>query len=553
MVLRKPFTKYLLVLLLAALGGALAAALASAGAGQPPRLFDRDFVWQRDDGSDLRITEDRALPLPYLFGDYDLDATVELHESSELDLLFRKVEPRIQRISASSGSAEVTEEFVQFHGRFHLLRLSTKERGPAYRSRDEALFGDAAGGVLLRAGVPATIKLEARGRRVRAVVAGRGLPWIETPDDHGNMTWITRGGTAVVHHLKVTHVARGGAIPVWLVAGAVAAIAALVLALCGVPAWRVGASMVVVLPIGGWLAHELVFAHLLPWVSPDLLALMCGALSALPAAIGLALPGRRGALVAVVGLLCAPLLIEAAASRERDRLSPLEDPRLDLYFGMDSGTGPADALARRVQSDSRVHTLSGPDTRVLFLGGEVIFEARPNLAEQVGLRTAIAVQQRLSRDVEGVVAPAVFGHSLQQLLWFQTFYLDYQPQAVVLGLTRFESIDGGHRRAREVLEDGPEPRSWSTLLDLRRRLADGSAPVSAPEDLGRSLAELDDLCRQRGCHLVLVTEPMLDPEMLAVAERFAAERSRPLVRDVITPAGEPRIGELVEVLVRLLQ
>jgi len=289
-------------------------------------------------------------------------------------------------------------------------------------------------------------------------------------------------------------------------------------------------------------------------VWPDLGAVLLGALCLLPFAIGLAVGRRWSWVFAVAGALCAPVLLELAARTESSRLRPLEDPRLDLYFGQDSGTAPADALARRVRSDTRIHSIEGPETRVMFLGGEVIFEARPDLADQVGLRTAIALQQRLSREVEGVVVPAVFGHALQQLLWFRTFYLDYRPQAVVMGLTRFDTAYGVERRAREVLEEPfAVTPSFSTLVEVQRRHVVGDELVATPADLERALDELDELCRQRGIHLVIATEPGLDPDLLAAAERFVAARSRPLVRDVITMSGEPRIDELVDVLARLLE
>jgi hypothetical protein len=61
---------------------------------------------------------------------------IELAERAEIDVLLRRVEPRI-----------VGGELLPFTGRFTALRLSTDGDGVGWRTREQALFGSTGTGV----------------------------------------------------------------------------------------------------------------------------------------------------------------------------------------------------------------------------------------------------------------------------------------------------------------------------------------------------------------------------------------------------------------------
>ena len=122
----------------------------------------------------LEVSPEVPLHIPLPFGDCELFVDVELEAGTELDLVVRKVEPTLRY-----------GDMPLYHGRFAVLRLSTEESGRACLTREQALFDDGSvGGHLLGAGKPATIVLEARGRTVRALVAGERLELAAT-DAHG--------------------------------------------------------------------------------------------------------------------------------------------------------------------------------------------------------------------------------------------------------------------------------------------------------------------------------------------------------------------------------
>lgn len=543
MVLRKVKARLLASMFVALAGGW--AGVIAAGPATPSELFEGEFSWAHAPGEVRRVTDAEILHLPQQFGDFDLDATVELPEGGELDVVFRMMEPRLR------PTADGSEQLVPFHARFSLLRLSAKQSGPPYRSREEALFADElVGGVKVGAGRPASVKIEARGRRVRAFVAGRWMPWVETTDDRGSIALVARGGTALLSYLKIMPQRRATDRPPWLPSSLLAALAGLVLMLSGRSPLRIAVALGIGLPAGAFASRELVFAHLLPSIMPSALALSLGSLCAVPLAISLAGPRRRWWLIAT-GAVLLPLLLEGAARIERPRLAPLEDARLSLYLGPDSCAAPFNALARRLRSKTRVHTVDGPPSRVLFLGGAALFEAQPDFASHVGLLTAAALQRKLGRKVEGIVVTTPLANSLQQLLLFRRFYSDLAPRVVVFGVSSLESATGEPWRARALhdqLSTGPLPERPLLLWQLLDPLAPGDQPVATPADLTRTLTELDQLCRDRGIALVLVTEPGTDPALVTVMQGFAASHGVPLVRDILDDTGAPRIEELVEVL-----
>ena len=547
MVLAKVTTR-LLASLIAALAGACAVMIAC-GSPARPTLFENEFRWRPPAGGGVEeqkaraVTEARMLHLPQILGDFDLLATVELPDNGELDLVFRMVEPR-----PHEGSVE------SFHARFTLLRMSTRAEGPPYRTRSEALFADdLSGGVRLRAGQPASIRLEVRGRRARANVAGRWFPWLETTDDHGSVAFVARGGTTSISYLVIQPQKTPSAGAAWGWGALIAALAATLVLLGGAVPWRVTVACGVVVPLGGWLAHVVLFTHLLPWAAATTGGALLGGLWTLPVALALSCRFRWWAAAAAV--LVAPVLLEFAARAERPRLAPLDDPRLTLYFGPDSGPAPFHALARRLRSRTRVHTLGEPSSRVMFLGGAAIFEASPDLGNQVGLLVEAALRRTVGRDVASIIVATPLANALQQLLMFRRFYLDYAPRVVVFGVTAMENATGQRLRAREMLDraEDSESREGSVVLwALREGLVAGDQPVATAADLEKTLTELELLCRDRGISLVLATEPFTDPALVDVLQSFADMFSIPLVRNVIDETGAARIDELVSVVAERL-
>ena len=76
--------------------------------------------------------------------------------------------------------------------------------------------------------------------------------------------------------------------------------------------------------------------------------------------------------------------------------------------------------------------------------------------------------------------------------------------------------------------------------------------VNRPEVLNalneKTLTELEQLCRAHEMALVLATEPLTDPALVEVLERFAGEFGVAVVRNVIDETGAARVEELVEVV-----
>ncbi|MCA8952866.1 MAG: hypothetical protein KDE27_25375, partial [Planctomycetes bacterium] len=169
----------------------------------------------------FEIDDARRLPIPFTFADFDMQLEVELGEGAIVDLVVRRVEPRV-----------IGSEIVPFHGRFSVLRLSADRAGPPWLSRTEALLGDrGAGGVDLAPGHTATVWLRGRGRWLEANVAGRRLPRFLAEDEFGSFLVVARGGRAVVRSVAITPVpraapwlaTRGGWVGLGLLLGALAA------------------------------------------------------------------------------------------------------------------------------------------------------------------------------------------------------------------------------------------------------------------------------------------------------------------------------------------
>src|SRR5262249_4589557 len=178
---------------------------------------DADLRLERKPEDPLLVRPERWQPFPALRRDFDLDAVVELAPGASFDLVLRRLEPHAVR-----------EVALPFHGRFAVLRLSTTADGPAWRTPADALLSPP-GGVRLAPGVPASVHVEARGRELRANVAGKVLPPVLAQDEIGSLALIASGGPVAVQRLVVLPLGARMEPPAWaigmaagLVAGAFA-------------------------------------------------------------------------------------------------------------------------------------------------------------------------------------------------------------------------------------------------------------------------------------------------------------------------------------------
>ncbi len=515
--------KSFLLLLATAGGGALAVFLAERTLTPPLPLHERDFVVTRDAEHPLELDASRCLAVPFCFGDFDLSATVEVPAGGELDLVLRRSElPHEER---SAG-----------HGRFVLLRLSATSAGPPWRTREQALFGDGlSGGVKVTAGYGATLQVQARGRRLTATVAGQRLPDCLATDDRGEIAFVVRGGTGLVRYLRITAVPRPGSWPpVAFGALAGAGLGCVCFALRA--GWLLTLLVASVLAAGGGVAGPALLQHVLPRCAVPASFVALVGLWWLPLALGLALPRRSLALP--LGLVAALAWLELAANRQQALLQPFEDPRLAACFGRGSGPAPFDALARRIASKKEIHVLAGEEARVLFLGGDELFQLGRSPELWVADQAAGLCAQKLGRKIEAVVMPTVDASAAQQLRLWRTFYLDWPARALVFGIPGAES---------EAMGAPLAVVSRSTLLGLwlARREA-------APPPLAATLAEVRALCRERGLGLVLATGAALDATLAAQVAEFARQESVPLVEQVVTPNQVVRAEALATALAAAL-
>ncbi|MCC6672751.1 MAG: hypothetical protein IT458_16925 [Planctomycetes bacterium] len=498
------------LLLLAASSGAGAWFLAVAPVDPLPPRHGEDLL-RRDADHVVTITEARPLQLHYVFGAVRWTLTVELPANGELDVVFRRNQP-------PAG-----------HGRFALLRLSSVAEGPPWRTREEALFADdLRGGVKVAPGVPATVTLEMRGHVVQANVAGRTLPAFRAFDVQGGQALVVRGGTAVVRSVRMERLPEPADPLPWLPA------ALMSLGLLAGIAFTIRPAglrvVVLLLPLaGGWLAGRVLFAHLVGDWRPDGQSVLFGSLCAVPLAASL-LAGRARVAWAVVGTLLGASLLESAARGVREGLAPLQDPRLDLYFGAASRTAPFDALARVVQSRHAVHTLAPLGERVWFLGGEAVWEAGPDLGRHLALQVAGELSQG-TRKVEAVVVSHPFAHALQQVLVVGRFYADFAPKVVVFALGPWDGVADepvSARAAHAALRHGPPPHGWPLLLELWRATRRGTQRLTPPADLPATLDELLALCRRLGAPLVLADPPDADPDLRTALTTWARAHEIPV-------------------------
>ncbi|MCR9245330.1 MAG: hypothetical protein NXI31_09880 [bacterium] len=435
----------------------------------------RDQVYRGDwQDEPFLVTDSRRLPVPFAFGDFDLQAEIELAEGATVDIIVRRVEPR--RIGA---------EMEPFHGRFSVLRLSADKNGPAWLSREDALLGDReAGGVDLAPGHTATVWIKGRGRALDANVAGRKLPRFLADDLHGSFLIVARGGSAVVRSLLVTP--HGLATPwlwnewTWVLAGALLGVLlATVIRMRGASPWRPGVALVLAVWV---LAGSQQVAPLQYPPPGTMLAYLfgCGAV------VFLLVPRTRWvAGLGVIVLVTAPPLRHSTAS-------------LDEVFDRDAGSQLVEAHAQLVRGPFMIHDPSPVARRVFLLGGQWLYARIPESASPddhlegfvtAELRSRLGLVRTERIDVPCL--PTLYGHATQQWDMFSRYYTGYRPEVIVFGVT---GIEAEH-----------------PVTGRQRPGADG---------VREALKAARAYCDEGGVGLVLLTGPETTPEVLAVVREF---------------------------------
>jgi len=524
---------------------------------QPEYAWHRDpFALARPEDDPLTVRPDRIVELPYLFRDGDLVVDLEMGAGTGLDVLLRRVEPR-------QDEAGVV---AQFHGRFAVLRLSAQTGRPSdgnpFRSREQALFeGEdpfALDGPALPmdGGYRATLEVQLRGRLLRGRVAGRPWSdWFEATDDYGSFAFFARRGRTIVHGLQFTPQPIPDPGLAWR--GALLGVAGWLLLMVLGGGFAGAVALALVAPVGAWGLGLWLRAHLEPLTRTEPEAfLWLGAASVvalLPFA--LALTRVRKLWWLPVGALLAAGAIERTLRLEAPRLSVAQDPRLDLYFGPDSGAAPAEALAQRVRPMwGGIHLAGESRRRVLALGGSPIWEAAPDAAHSLAPLLLGQLRATVAGDLD-VVAPVGWpGDALQHVRRFGRFLRGFGCEAVLLALHPWEldPIAGGRVRARfDAAAKAPvdAPALW-----LMRVL--GSAPAEGPaataEDLALAMDEAAALCAARGVPLVLVAVPEL-PDPIRQAMREAVGRLGATLVELSSPEAPVQAATLASALAELLR
>ncbi len=476
-----------LALLFVASCGAFAGWLVSALVPPAPRADEptvrtEDFRLVRKADDAVEVTDAKWFTVPFLFGDFDLHMDIELGEKVDLDVVLRQVEPRI-----------VQNQLRSFHGRFCVLRMSTVKNGPAWLTREQALFDPRAGGVELAAGYAATVWVQGRGRMLRANVAGKWQPWFAADDEYGMFTLVARGGTVVLHNFVVETrgLLRAWLWSRWFWAGVGALGALIVFAVAHARAergkWFLTAGLLL---IGAcWLGSRLGDVELaLP--APSALLQM------LVAALLLALASLRSVrALAMLAMVGAALLLLWNADRHLHH----DGSQLDPVFGPRAGETISEALAQRVRGPFGVHTIGPAAHRVFLLGGKLLYDRGAPVEHLEPMLTG-QLRGALREQVDVPCLPTVDGHTQQQWRMFTTFFTGYRPNVIVFGVPRDEAA---------VDEATGTPRS-------------------DPSTLATTLRAAREHCQANDCKLVVFTEAELPSDLMGVL-RLAERDGVPLV------------------------
>lgn len=397
-----------------------------------PYLDPHDFTLARQKGDEKRITPSSWWFEPRRYGDFDLLMDVELGENVDLDVVLRQVEPWF-----------VDEQLPAFQGRFGVLRISSRQRGPGWHTREQALQTQGSGGIEIAAGIPATIKIEARGRVLRANVAGHKLPPFVVDDHFGMFTLLTRGGDAVVHSLSVQNL---GAHRPWLWArwwwcllGAILTLVAVAIARATGERHRDLVAASFAPPLLAWLLARRVDVE---YCLPPPTALLCLLVTCVSVWL---LRSRRhdrpqhadgrlatGAM-ARIGNLLLVFAIALPAGAMAEALFRRDHRDVDALFGPRAGAQISEALGGLVRGPQGLHDAGRPGPRVFLLGGRPLYD-RGAPGEHVELQLASLLRQAKQKPVDVPCLPTVEPTPWQQWHLFATCYQRYRPDVIVFGV-----------------------------------------------------------------------------------------------------------------------
>lgn len=397
-----------------------------------PYLDPHDFHLARSKDDVKRITPSLWWFEPRRYGDFDLLMDVELGENVDLDVVLRQVEPWF-----------VDEQLPAFQGRFGVLRISSRQRGPGWHRREQALQAPDSGGIEIAAGLPATVKIEARGRVLRANVAGHKLPPFVVDDHFGMFTLLTRGGDAVVHSLSVKNL--GPHRPWlwsrwwWCLLGAIAALVAVAIARATGERYGDLVASSFGPPLLAWLlARRVDVEYGLPSPAALLcLLLTCSSVWLLRRRrdVRLQYAYRNGpmGLFARTGSLFVVFAIALSAGSTADALFRRDHADVDALFGPRAGNQVGEALGGLVRGPQGLHDAGRPGPRVFLLGGRPLYD-RGAPGEHLELQLASLLRQAKQKPVDVPCLPTVEPTPRQQWRLFATCYQRYRPDVIVFGV-----------------------------------------------------------------------------------------------------------------------
>lgn len=387
-----------------------------------PYLDPHDFHLARSKDDVKRITPTLWWFEPRRYGDFDLLMDIELGENVDLDVVLRQVEPWF-----------VDEQLPAFQGRFCVLRISSRQRGPGWHTREQALQAPDSGGIEIAAGLPATVKIEARGRVLRANVAGHKLPPFVVDDHFGMFTLLTRGGDAVVHSLSVKNL---GAHRQWLwsrwwwcLLGAIGALVAVAIARATGERHHDLVAASFAPPLLAWLLARRVDVE---FGLPPPAALLCLLVMCLSVWL---LRSRRNdrSLLVRTGTLLAVFAVALLAGTTADALFRRDHRDMDALFGPRAGNQISEALGGLVRGPKGLHDAGRPGPRVVLLGGRPLYD-RGAPGEHVELQLAYLLRQAKQKPVDVPCLPTVEPTPRQQWQLFRTCYQRYRPDVIVFGV-----------------------------------------------------------------------------------------------------------------------
>jgi hypothetical protein len=473
----------------------------------------QDFTLARDDRHTLMVTPAQWQPHDFLLADFDMLLDVDLGPDTDLDIVLRRVQPH-----------SIEGEKLPFHSRFCVLRLSTIAEGPAWLTREDALFQPRGRGLLVAPGQPATVQIEGRGRLLTATVAGRRLPPFEAADDVGCANLIVHGGKVAVPKWQVLYRGEPTRLPDWLLGALAGLFVAVGGLLCTARTMDLLLSLPL-LPIGALMASRGIYGDMPPLLEPSPAYLLLCTVAGVPVMITLWVRRRRDSLLAMpIALAATLLLLDCGRRGEAPRW--LSAPAMDAYFGDRSDRGPIEALGQIIRGPFALHTLEPAAHRVLVLGGELLCNrgGLPNNAGHLELHLQGAMRRSLGDNgVEVMSLPTIDGWSAQQWRLFSRFFADFAPQVLIFGVPAME--DAPMPLAADAAAQVQPPPSRG-LLDCWQQ--EPMRPRSSPAELRATLAAAKAFCAAHGTRLVLLADSGL-PEPFVAELRAAKSDAVPLV------------------------